>query len=240
MAGDLLRTSLHLWGESPRYLPVIIKALQRLEREGIGKGRRKIRLSQIVDGHSSTPIYKNGNLDLSSLRKQPLNLSIKKNSAPAVLRVDFEAPLKLQHRGEALHAFDFGELVFAAADRLWIIAHLHGAPWLAPGARALVQQGRESEIELIEDKTTFVSFSRFSHRQNRRHELSGVVGHMVFAGPLTPFMPLLKAGQLFHLGKGTNFGLGAIKITREHLDPVSKTEEKRPHPTFEPTSTPGE
>ena len=39
-----------------------------------------------------------------------------------------------------------------------------------------------------------------------------LVGRMTFEGPLAPFMPLLRAGEILHVGKGTSFGLGRYEV----------------------------
>jgi len=38
--------------------------------------------------------------------------------------------------------------------------------------------------------------------------MGGFVGEITFEGHIEPFMPLIEAGEVLHLGKGTGFGLG--------------------------------
>lgn len=38
------------------------------------------------------------------------------------------------------------------------------------------------------------------------------VGRITLAGPLAPWLPLLRLGELVHVGKGTSFGLGKYRI----------------------------
>lgn len=42
--------------------------------------------------------------------------------------------------------------------------------------------------------------------------MGGFVGEIIFEGEIEPFMPLLKAGEILHVGKGTSFGLGKYRI----------------------------
>jgi len=37
-------------------------------------------------------------------------------------------------------------------------------------------------------------------------------GEITFEGNIEPFMPLIKAGEVLHIGKGTGFGLGRYRI----------------------------
>lgn len=213
MQGDLLRCSMRLWGEGPRQLPRIIKALEAMEAEGVGKGRRSLRLLRIIDETSQQPIYTGGRLDLTGLQRSTFDPGHQPNSEKTqAIKVNFLTPLQVQRHGKPQKTIDFGELVYAAADRLWVIGHCHGAPQIAPDARALAQKARQADIQIIDDQSAYMSFSRFSHRQNRRHELGGIAGSMSFIGELTEFLPLLRAGEVFHLGKGTSFGLGAIEL----------------------------
>jgi hypothetical protein len=47
-----------------------------------------------------------------------------------------------------------------------------------------------------------------SSRQEQRINMGGFVGEITFEGDLRSFMPLIKAGEVLHVGKGTAFGLG--------------------------------
>ncbi len=42
--------------------------------------------------------------------------------------------------------------------------------------------------------------------------MGGFVGDITFEGDIEPFMPIIKAGEVIHVGKGTGFGLGKYAI----------------------------
>ncbi len=42
-------------------------------------------------------------------------------------------------------------------------------------------------------------------------KLGGFIGEITFEGNIEPFMPLIKVGEVLHVGKGTGFGLGRYK-----------------------------
>ena len=42
--------------------------------------------------------------------------------------------------------------------------------------------------------------------------LGGLVGEAVYEGDLSPFLPILAAGELVHVGKSTVFGNGLYRI----------------------------
>jgi CRISPR/Cas system endoribonuclease Cas6 (RAMP superfamily) len=43
-------------------------------------------------------------------------------------------------------------------------------------------------------------------------KMGGFTGQITFEGEIRPFIPLVKAGEVLHVGKGTSFGLGRYRI----------------------------
>ena len=67
---------------------------------------------------------------------------------------------------------------------------------------------RASEVETVRDKTSWVTFRRYSSFKKKFETLEGVVGSVEYAGPIREFLPLICMGQLTHVGKRAVFGLG--------------------------------
>lgn len=215
MAGDTLEFDVALWGKGRRHLRTVVEALETMASLGIGRGRGKLRLRRVVDFRSEQPVYINGNIDLERAERRESDWAEESKVDPRALRVDFATPVNLQKRGELVTEFDFGELVYGAADRLWVLYHCHGDGEQAPPKGDLASKARDAGVELVEHATRRVSIPRYSRRQQKHHRLEGVTGHLVFAGEIGPFMPLLEAAELFHVGKGTSFGLGALRLRGE-------------------------
>lgn len=55
--------------------------------------------------------------------------------------------------------------------------------------------------------------NRFSFRQERTLGMGGISGRLEFEGNFAPFWSYLKIGEYLHMGKGTAFGLGKIKVS---------------------------
>ncbi|PIP08640.1 MAG: hypothetical protein COX51_03455, partial [Syntrophobacteraceae bacterium CG23_combo_of_CG06-09_8_20_14_all_50_8] len=49
-------------------------------------------------------------------------------------------------------------------------------------------------------------------RQETKIGMGGFVGEITFDGDAAPFFPLIRAGEVLHVGKGTSFGLGQYEM----------------------------
>ncbi len=67
-------------------------------------------------------------------------------------------------------------------------------------------------VAIKESTLKWYDWERYSTRQDTRMKMGGFVGEITFEGNIEPFMPLLKAGEILHVGKGTSFGLGKYEI----------------------------
>ena len=76
---------------------------------------------------------------------------------------------------------------------------------------ALVKQA--SAVTAYAPDTRWMSWGRYSQRQQREMHFSGLVGSIRLEGDLMPFAPLLHLGQWLHLGKKATFGMGAYALT---------------------------
>lgn len=41
--------------------------------------------------------------------------------------------------------------------------------------------------------------------------MGGFIGEITFEGNIEPFMPLIRAGEVLHVGKGTGFGFREVQ-----------------------------
>ena len=64
------------------------------------------------------------------------------------------------------------------------------------------------EIATKKSNLKWYAWQRYSARQDRRIDMDGFVGEIAYEGNMAPFLSLLKAGEVLHVGKATTFGLG--------------------------------
>ncbi len=70
------------------------------------------------------------------------------------------------------------------------------------------------QVETAENHLSFRRFKRYSGRQGQDVYLDGWEGKIVFKGPFQPFLPLLRAAEIVHIGKGSSNGNGRFSIIR--------------------------
>jgi len=69
-----------------------------------------------------------------------------------------------------------------------------------------------ARIETVTCDLRWHDWERYSARQDARMKLGGFVGRVTYRGDPRLFLPLLRLGELVHVGKGTSFGLGKYVI----------------------------
>lgn len=207
--GDEVAFHLLLLGEVGELAPYARLAVERMGETGLGAARQPFELIAAeaevgpgrwvpYDGTSPTPYRAGG--------RGP---ELPEGEA---VRLRFETPLRLVSGGEPVCEPDVVEIVGRAARRHLAVEHLFGG---AP-------RPREEEIEDLEHRArevraevgrlTWVDLHRYSGRQRRRHPMGGLVGEVVLRGELEPLLPTLRAAEELHVGKGTSFGLGRVRV----------------------------
>jgi hypothetical protein len=231
-----LRFELVLMGMAAQAFPYFALAVKEWERPGMGPGHSGSRLQQVRALHPldlapqrQHVIYDTSNMVLRMPDWQVTAADLQRtaDALPAEeLRVRFLTPTRLKLRGEWIHAAPpFHALVAALLRRLEALHIYHGLPtwWAEAGARdeetAAPEQhdargliGLSDGVELVSWEGHSESRERYSYRQRQRMEFEGFVGEAIYRGDLRPFRPLLKLGELVHVGKGAVFGLGEYQM----------------------------
>ena len=76
--------------------------------------------------------------------------------------------------------------------------------------KGIIEQSKE--IKVKEKNLRWYDWERNSGRQETRIKMGGFLGYITFEGDVEPFMQIIKAGEILHVGKGTGFGLGKYEI----------------------------
>lgn len=213
--GDPLDFDLLLFGQAVEHLPFVLLAVERMAAAGLGSRRHPFELSEAV------ALLQNGTwrtvVEDGRARSGLIPALLPSEDGPsrrAVLR--FLTPTRFTSQNQLVTRIEFRALVFSMLRRVLELAHFH-----VPSAevdwtfRALLDHA--STVHVRASDLVWHDWQRYSNRQQTKILMGGLVGTMEIEGDLTPFGPLLRTAEVVHVGKGTTFGLGHLKL-----------EEKRP------------
>lgn len=225
--GDNLDFHVVLVGRAQQYLPYFLVAFQELGRQGLGRflelpgGRRRGRyhLAQVeaVSALDDKRALVYTAAQPTHIHAQALPVETAQITAYAQtlpndrLTIIFHTPARLQHQTQLVRQGPpFAALLKALLGRVSSLAYFHCDTRWELDFRGWID--RAEAVELVESRTVWVDWERYSGRQQQHISMGGLVGQATYAGDLAPFLPLLVLGTLVHVGKGTVFGNGRFSV----------------------------
>lgn len=214
--GDKLNFQLILVGRGINYLPYFIYTFDELGRRGgIGKKRRfgmgKFKLNQVFDGFNEqnsiydgqTKMMKN---DFKIITANEL-LNVDENKADRI-KIEIITPVRIKHNGKYLLKDRRDNLTIQTFienlyRRIYYLVHFHEESTLEKFTLPEV-----NSLHIHESHLEWREWERYSFSQKSKIKLGGFVGKIIIKGNLTPWLPLIRTGEILHVGKATAFGLG--------------------------------
>jgi len=224
--GERMRFELIGVGPMCDHLPQSIKAFEEFGKVGFILDRlsrahfRLVTVRDLLSGNRE--VYDSGKL--LPIISQDIAEAVSEVTAFAEeIVVTFRTPARIENqnarrkdRETGLAVFnDFYDLVYNAAHRVAGLWQIYGDIWLGP---AEFYRWRERLLKLSRQVTTvhndlkMVRLSGYSNLQEAPKRLDGFVGSMRFAGDFSPFVQLLRIGEIVHVGTETTCGLGQFRI----------------------------
>lgn len=226
--GERLTFGLTLIGRAIDYLPYVIFALDQTGRKGLGQRRGRFELESVVwrtaDGENRV-IYDGVEKRLASgsfsqsaeeFIRHRLASFERSTSKPSNLKLVFLTPVRLRVQKDLQDCISFELLIRSLLRRFWQLSLVHGEGELRLDHRALIE--RAKSVEVVRSELRWLDWERYSHRQRTKMRLGGLVGEVEYgfthAADRAEFLPLLILGELLHIGTGTTFGLGKMRIEK--------------------------
>ncbi len=219
---------LYLLGPAIPELPYVIHAINTMAHNGIGAERARFVLDEVAVLHvngAREVIYTPADAfvrthDQSSTlgalvraRLEELKLAAARDQGRAI-RLRFLTPTRLRIKGQVVEQPSFAQLIRLLSLRLSMVAQTHGAAPLTYDYRTMLQ--RAEKVSTSKSNLNLLALERRSNRQDRKLDIDGFTGEIVFTGDgLSEFLPLLLAGEFLHVGSGTAFGLGRYEVMSE-------------------------
>lgn len=196
-----------LFGRALEYDPVLCRAWQTAGRMGIGKHRAKFQvIAGLVLGPDGRAVTDGRPWALDQC-VWPLD----GDPATTPCRIVFEAPLRILGEGKRLiQQPQLSDVIASVLRRV--------RPYLRPGTEPPCPNFFRGVLDSVPAHPCGPwqggngRLQRWSARQQTEVRLHGVVGGFVLPEGPGPFWPLLAAAQWLHVGKGTVYGLGRLRV----------------------------
>ncbi len=220
--GDEVIFDLTLIGRAIDYLPYFIYTFDELGKIGLGKGRGKYELKTVksetldVKGQSKeSVIYTSETKTLRPFEKSVWNLDSGIMDAASdgngALSLSFVTPTRIMYDGHFVFELEFHMLIRQLLRRISLLGYFHcNADPAEVDFRGIIKKAEDVTVKKRDFR--WYDWERYSARQDARMKMGGFVGEITFEGDIGPFMPLIKAGEILHVGKGTTFGLGKYQV----------------------------
>ncbi len=213
--GDAVTIGLVLVGRAIPLAPYFLAACREMVQRGIGRGRGRLRLERAVADDPATAngrVVYDGDRDLLAPAVPPWSWDDLGAGRRATDRVTlrFVTPTRLRQDADLVVKPEFATLATALLRRISVLAEAHCGAQAELDAKAILESAETVRVE--RSALRWHDWERYSARQQTRMSLGGFVGSVTFAGPLAPWSPLLRVGEVAHIGKGTAFGLGKYRL----------------------------
>ena len=210
--GESFAFRLTLIGRAIDYLPYFLVSFRELGEIGMGKGRGRFQLTQVLtDGGES--IY-DGDTQMVHNRNNTLCFDKIQGEAESLptdaLTVHLLTPTRVTHEGQITDKLPFHLFWRRLIGRISALAYFHCGESLDLDFKGLIAQAET--VQTVQHRLRWHDWTRYSSRQNQKMQLGGLVGSVDYAGDLGAFLPFVALGAFLHVGKNATFGLGKYKV----------------------------
>lgn len=211
--GMSIKFNLVLIGKALEYLPYFIYAFEEIGEVGLGKDRGKYFLKSVKllnDDKSLIPtVYDSDSKTIDSFVSSSLEIIAPNtvSSGSESIALSFITPTRISYNNTLAMEIEFHILIRNLLRRLSLLSYFHcEGDILDWDFKQIIEMA--SRVKCIHRNLEWIDWERYSSRQDTKMKLGGFSGNIAFEGDIKPFMSLIKAGELLHIGKSTTFGLG--------------------------------
>ncbi|WP_425059238.1 hypothetical protein SCACP_39150 [Sporomusa carbonis] len=214
--GETLEFGLVLIGQAIQYLPYFVLAFKELGNVGLGKGRLPFTLADVaaVDAASgqARSIYNSGSNRITPVQCQRTLAELQSNCPSGdILTLDFLTMTRLKYEHSLVLEIPFHVLVRNLLRRISTLYYFyHGYETADIDYKGLVE--RATDVPTLAQELKLVDWERYSHRKDVKMNMGGLVGRVAYGDGWQEFSPLIRLGEIVHVGKGCVFGLGQYVI----------------------------
>lgn len=196
---------LSLFGKGIDYFPYMYFALYRAGEKGLFRERIKYSIDEILE--DDFVINKGFDENLIIPERRLWKFDSNQGEKSLKLKIYFLSPVRIKLNGKYTHKIGYKDLLLNIFQRVNILSAMYGdKEKISIDLKSLSE--KEEKISL-----RWIDYERYSARQETEMKLGGAVGHIEVYGNFSMAeLSLLKAGEIFGVGKNTSFGFGEIKV----------------------------
>ncbi len=206
--GDSLIFQLVLVGDSLDYLPYFIYTFEELGKIGIGRRRGKYKLQNVTSNENLVYSAKDRMIKNTPPAEIIIPEGIAGNANEAkTVTLNFITPARISYQRGLTSDLQFHILIRNLIRRLNLLYYFHcGKTASSMHFKSIIDEAGKISVE--RNSLKWWDWERYSTRQGVSMKMGGVIGEITYSGNVDPFLPILHAGEILHVGKGTSFGLG--------------------------------
>jgi hypothetical protein len=205
-AGDSFYLDAHVFDLHEPSLVHFRAALSRLAEKGLGPGRGRSELERTeqldVAGVAHAVWETPSAAIVASLDPEP--------SPVDSVTIRFQTPTELKSEGGLAERPEFPIIFGRLRDRISTLRSLYGAGALNIDFKGLGE--RAARVELRRSDLAWEQVKRKSGRTGQVHPIGGFTGEAEYAGPLSEFLPWLRAARWVGVGRQTVWGKGDVRV----------------------------
>ena len=210
--GESFVFRLTLIGRAIDYLPYFLVSFRELGEIGIGKGRGRFQLTQVLtdgeesiyDGDTQMVHNRNNALSFDDIQQETASLPTDQ------LTVHLLTPARITHEGQITDKLPFHLFWRRLIGRISALGYFHCGESLSLDFKGLIAQAET--VRTVQTGLRWHDWTRYSSRQNQKMQLGGLIGDVTYAGDLAAFLPFVALGAFLHVGKNATFGLGKYQV----------------------------
>jgi hypothetical protein len=208
-----------LLGSAWRTYPWFLAGLQRALQRGVGRERTRWQVTGVKrirpDQRSDTIC--NGDMRSLKPRLEPdqLSMTSRRYIEPRPVSVDLLSPTRLIDDGHLLmdgSPVPLRLLVARILDRFQGVYGEQASDLLRPNVRDTIETEAQ-KVGLLDHGTRWIEVNDYSARQRREMALGGKIGRMTYSREAARFLPILRAGEILHVGKNPTSGCGRMRVS---------------------------
>ncbi|MEJ5227397.1 CRISPR system precrRNA processing endoribonuclease RAMP protein Cas6 [Thermodesulfovibrio sp.] len=220
LPGSTFEFNLILIGKAIDYLPYFIYTFHELGKTGIGKGRGRYKILEVIKSEkedekwiNKVSVYSNSEKVIRKTHSDKLFIpeEFKILGLNSKLSLNFVTPVRIKYKRDLVVKPEFHILMRNLLRRLLLLYYFHcedkKPDW---NHKEIINHAENIVIE--SSSLRWFDWERYSSRQDTRMKLGGLVGKIIYYGNIEPFMPFIRAGEVLHIGKNTSFGLGKYSV----------------------------